>query len=120
MSILSRNKPVSINIPKLGFTRHGYIEWDDLAGTFIAAVFIIIATMVAIALMYRTVRWLTRPPQKPPTVITKTIYRDALSAAQQAYIAQCQQNTKSVAESGNMNHGIPDVYSSPWTCTFAK
>lgn len=82
---------------------------------FSALAFIVIACF-ALSLTYAAAIRITRKPGPPPKIITKVVYQSALTAAQNAYISQCKQNEPS----NSYNHGVPDVHTNTWTCTYAK
>ena len=80
-------------------------------------VLILIVSIPTLTLLYDFEKWLVRKPGPPPKVITRVIHTDALTAAQHEFIQQCESNT---SNDGQQNRGIPYVYTTPWTCTFAK
>jgi hypothetical protein len=112
MNIFTRTK--IINVPKLGFSRNGEVNWDRVFGVAFATLGFLLVATFASGLSYKVLYYIDRKPGPPPKVITKTVYQSALTGAQQAYIKQCGSNTN-----GDNNNGIPNVESRPWTCTYA-
>ena len=117
--MFNRNKIVTITIPKLGFRRQGETDWGNFFGVIFSLLGFIVVATISLALVFHLGRAIVRKPGPPPKVIYKTITITELSAAQKAFISDCQQNTQAVSDSENMNNGIPNVSVQPWTCVYA-
>lgn len=114
MGIAGRTKV--INIPKYSIARdyRGNIDGEKAWMWAWASLLVIVAAALTLALTYAAVVRITRKPGPPPKVIYKTVYRDAMTAAQQAYINQCKDASSSYGSA------VPDVHGAQWTCTFVK
>lgn len=77
-------------------------------------VIIIFVSFMVISLSVPVVRHLWKKPGPPPKVITKIVKQSPFSAAQAAYIKQCERNTSN--DGDTYKQGVPDVHTSDWTC----
>lgn len=118
MSIFDRSKTVTVGIPKVHFVRNykGEIDWERVASVAFSSLAFVIIAGITLSISFHLCRVLVKKPTPPPKVITRTVYESALTAAQKAYIKQCQNDQGS----GYNTNGIPDVHTGTWTCTFPK
>lgn len=119
MGLADRTKIISVNIPRVRFTSNGRrLDAADTIGYGFLAGLAIITLLVLGGLSYSWVNHVVTKSKHPPKIVTKIIHESALTGAQNAYIQQCQNDSKDNGDGGE-EPGVPDVHTSNWTCTYA-
>lgn len=117
MSLFSRAIKIRNPFPKVKWVERyettrkavAIVVWSSL-------VFVIVAAFALAGTYWCLVRLVSPPPK----VVTQVVHETALTAAQNEFIKQCEQTSQEAANTTQMNNGVPDVHTSPWTCSFPK
>lgn len=99
---INTSDPITIRIPR--------ITGNLFVGT-------ILITVVSLTIFFLGGLFLVRVRHAnlpPPKVITKTITISEASYAMQVFVERCESS-----ENNYQDHGIPNVHTNNWTCTYA-